>query len=387
MKKSLTWFPTGYHKKTNNHEEGWTFLPNGEILTIDCYIGNKYPAVPTNSEVYNPCNESWSSAGSTITVLNSVSDDSGSFDFPDREIGPAPLRSNGEVLAMGALGNSAIYDTCKKSWRVGPTLPVDPTNGQLGCFDSPSAVLPNDNVLLAVCPTNSQFGYGPPLFFFEYNGEQFVPQPVFPNGASEGAFGVFLLVLPTGQILSTDQSGDVEIYTPGNTSFKKKYRPEISECPKSINPGSTYKISGVKFNGMNTGANYGDDYQGSTNYPLVRITNNATNHVFYAITHNHSSMAVASTACVYTYFDVPIGIESGCYTLEVVANGIPSEPFNIQVSGSNPCVQNTVQAQIVKPANVLNKPTIEVKKIIMSMIEQCRSKGKSETISNMLAKK
>jgi hypothetical protein len=36
-------------------------------------------------------------------------------------------------------------------------------------------------------------------------------------------------------------------------------------------------------------AAYGDDPQAAANYPLVRITNNRTGHVFYSRTHDHTS--------------------------------------------------------------------------------------------------
>jgi hypothetical protein len=70
---------------------------------------------------------------------------------------------------------------------------------------------------------------------------------------------------------------------------------------------------------------YGDDYQSATNYPLVRITNNSTGHVFYCRTHGHSTMGVATgSKIVSTLFDVPATIELGASTIQVVANGIPS---------------------------------------------------------------
>ena len=73
-----------------------------------------------------------------------------------------------------------------------------------------------------------------------------------------------------------------------------------------MNAGSTYTISGTQFNGLTQGAAYGDDWQSATNYPLVRITNTATGHVFYARTHDHSSMGVATGSTpVHTHFDVP----------------------------------------------------------------------------------
>jgi hypothetical protein len=68
----------------------------------------------------------------------------------------------------------------------------------------------------------------------------------------------------------------------------------------------------------------------ATNYPLVRITNTATGNVVYCKTHNHSTMAVATGAeKVFTYFDIPATIGLGASTLEVVANGIPSNPVNV----------------------------------------------------------
>jgi hypothetical protein len=72
---------------------------------------------------------------------------------------------------------------------------------------------------------------------------------------------------------------------------------------------------------------YGDEGQSATNYPLVRITNLRTRHLFYGRTNDHSSMAVASDDVVSTHFDVPAKQESGLNKLEVVANGIVSEPL------------------------------------------------------------
>jgi hypothetical protein len=82
---------------------------------------------------------------------------------------------------------------------------------------------------------------------------------------------------------------------------------------------------------MSQAAAYGDDQQSATNYPLVRITNNATGHVFYSRTHDHSSMAVAFGGLVSTHFDVPATQELGPSTLVVVANGIPSDPVAVTV--------------------------------------------------------
>jgi hypothetical protein len=53
--------------------------------------------------------------------------------------------------------------------------------------------------------------------------------------------------------------------------------------------------------------------------------NQSTGHVFYARTHDHSTMAVATgSAVVSTNFDVPSGMETGASSLEIIANGITS---------------------------------------------------------------
>ena len=100
----------------------------------------------------------------------------------------------------------------------------------------------------------------------------------------------------------------------------------------TVTRGNTYTVFGRQFNGWSQADNFGDEFETATNYPLVRITNNSTNHVFYAKTHDHSTMAVATHGIpTYTYFDVPAGMETGASTLVVVANGIPSNPISITV--------------------------------------------------------
>lgn len=86
-------------------------------------------------------------------------------------------------------------------------------------------------------------------------------------------------------------------------------------------------------NGLSQAAAFGDEFETSTNYPLVRITNNSSKHVFYARTHDHTSMGVATGNLIVTSnFDVHTGIETGLSTLVVVANGIASGPVNVTVN-------------------------------------------------------
>jgi hypothetical protein len=141
-----------------------------------------------------------------------------------------------------------------------------------------------------------------------------------------------MLVLPTGEILWTDIGNHAYVYTSAG-SPNPGWAPRISGAPAVTNVmrGKTYRLSGFNLNGLSQGAAYGDDAQAATNYPLVRITNRATGHVFYARTHDHSTMAVAYAGLASTQYDVPAGTETGMADLVVVANGIPSEPIAVNV--------------------------------------------------------
>jgi hypothetical protein len=316
--KTMQWIqgdPPG--KADFNAEEGWTLMPDGTILTAD--VKNA-----PNSERFFPTLKKWETAGSTIVDLHSPSPfgclqygPNGQFCYyPPGEIGPAILRPDGTVFATGSYstagpGHTAIYTPGAQlnnpgTWTEGPDFPNDDNAG-----DSFAVLLPNGDVLVEGLNTG---------ILYTWNGT------TFTGGLN--AEGSSLMVLPTGQILV----GGAEIYTPTGT-YSPAWAPTITNFPASVTPGSTYKISGTQFNGLSQANAFGDEYQTATNYPLVRITNNSTGHVFYAPTHNHSSMGVATgSAIVSTNFDVPAGIETGPSSLVVVANGIPSVPVNITIN-------------------------------------------------------
>jgi hypothetical protein len=122
------------------------------------------------------------------------------------------------------------------------------------------------------------------------------------------------------------------LYTsPG--SHDPAWEPVITQIQdKNLQAGSTYRVWGHQFNGLSQAEAFGDEFQAAQNYPLVRITNKQTHHVFYARTHDHSTMGVATgQKLVWTDFDVPKQIEAGASSLEVVANGIASQPVDVSV--------------------------------------------------------
>jgi hypothetical protein len=306
--QTLTWTPTGSGKADPNSEEGWTLLPTGNVLTVDV-LNN----TPEQSELYVPGTGAWHSAGNTKVEL--VSSD---------EYGAQVLRPDGTVFVEGATGFTALYNVAAGSWKAGPNFPI--VGQQLDVADGPAALLPDGNILCVASPGVYNNG----AYFFEFNGKKLIAEPGVPNSPKDPSYVFRMLELPTGQILQTDSSNDVEVYTHGGKP-NRAWAPTISTVAKSLNRGTTYQLSGVHLNGFSQGAAYGDDAQAATNYPLVRITNGATGHVFYARTHDFSSMAVASPATVSTSFDVPTGMETGKSSLVVVTNGIPSDAVDVTV--------------------------------------------------------
>jgi hypothetical protein len=328
---TLTWTPTGTGKFDINDEEGWTLLPNGNVLTVDAYVpvNIAYDPTGTNSEIYDSATGTWSSAGSTQVQLWDSAAACGGENFATFEVGPGVLRPDGTVFYAGAdtcrlpghpttyaSGNTAVYNSSTGAWTAGPSFPIG-----VDIADGPAALETDGKVLMMA---SSGFG-NKPSFFFEWDGNSLTQVPATPNAHKDGSYYGNMLALPSGQILLTDFSNDIELYTPSGLP-QPEWAPVITSSPRSVKRGSSYTISGIRFNGMSQAAAYGDDVQGATNYPLVRITNLATRHVFYSRTHDHSSMAVASKASVTTNFDVPFGQEPGASQIEVVANGIASAP-------------------------------------------------------------
>ncbi|MGH6727934.1 MAG: hypothetical protein ACREB8_15535, partial [Pseudolabrys sp.] len=322
---NLTWSTAGAPSGYQN-EQGYTLLPDGSVLTISVWS-------PPHTQKYNPATNTWSSAADTpVSLIDPTA--CGNY-----ETGPSVLRPDGTVVAFGGntgcssastkVDPTAIYNSANNTWIQGPNVPtISGKNYDLA--DAPAALLPNGNILFAASP-----GYGSsPTHFFEFTSSNVINQVSDPSSASgNGAYVYNFLVLPTGQILMTDFSNRAQIYTPTG-SPNASWAPVITTVPTTLAPGQTYQVSGLQLNGLSQGAAYGDDAQAETNYPLVRIINNASGHVFYARTSNHSTMSVAPNTAGSTSFLLPAGIESGLSSLVVVANGIPSQAVPVNISSS-----------------------------------------------------
>jgi hypothetical protein len=338
---NMSWTPTGSGKFDRNDEEGWSLLPNGKVLTVDAYTGTG--TCGTNSEVYDPSTGSWASAGSTIVQLP---DCSGVKSF---EVGPQVLRPDGTLVAFGATttgtAHTAIFNSSLGTWSQGSDiLSVCGAQSTTPCTlaDAPAALLPNGNILFAAAPSNwpasNSFLSGTHFFELNYSDNTIAQVTDAANAASLASYNFNFLLLPTGEVLVVQFGSVVQIYTPSNQNYQASWQPVVQSVPTTLRAGGTYAASGTQFSALSFGASYGDDYQSSTNFPLVRIVNNATQHVFYARTFNHSTRSVAPNMAGSTNFKVPANIELGASTLYVVANGIPSAGTPVTITAGPGCV-------------------------------------------------
>lgn len=316
-----------------NSEEGWTLLPDGTILAVQC------TNIP-NAQKYIIATNTWVPAGNTGATLPARP-----VNVPPviYEMGPQILLTDGRVFAIGSSGHTALYTppatlpTDPGSWAPGPDFPVGSGGKLMGAVDAPACLLPSGNVLCVVGSINAA-SWSDPTSFFEFDPVTSALNPV-PGPAIAGispTYNARLLLLPTGQVLytSTDDSGaqfDIQIYTPGGGP-KNAWRPEITHVPRHLHAGRTYRLHGRQLNGLSQACAYGDDQQMATNYPLVRLWGDPAVGAVYCRTFNHSTMGVATGAAIHhTHFEVPGHVPPGKYRLAVIANGIASKPVAVHV--------------------------------------------------------
>jgi hypothetical protein len=318
-------------------EDSWVLMPDSTVVGPSCQADD-----PPTTWIYSVGPPDNWTQGNDLT--NSV------VETDDNEIGPGLLLYDGTAFFFGANEHTAIYAPLPVPvWSNGPDLPDQIVNGQpmkIGIQDGPAALLVNGNVLFGAGvrvtdPTGQP--WSSPSWFFEYDGSTFNRTTDPPNYVTY-TYATRLLLLPNGDVLFCKQDdSSFYAYHSDAATPQDSYRPVIQVCPASFQSGNTIQISGTQFNGLSQAVGYGDDSTTATNYPLVRIINNQTNHVRYCRTHDHTtvdangntvpSMGVATGAAVVTTnVDIPGDIDLGDAMLFVVANGIPSQPFAVTVT-------------------------------------------------------
>jgi hypothetical protein len=325
-------FTAGPSKGDRCAEESFTLLPDGTVLAVDC------TDIP-RAEKYVPGSNTWVSAGSTPSTLPQAC----AGIVP--EIGPTVVLPNGHAFVIGATGTTATYippavPAQLGTWQAGPTI-VDASHHTLHPIDAPAVLLPNGRVLLAASPA-PPCSFPGPTMFFEYdpasNGLSEVTAP--SNDAGPCFTGRFLL-LPNGQVLFTNQSSTVTIYSPDGAP-DPAWKPAISHAPSFMAAGHHYRLSGRQFNGLSQACCYGDDATMATNYPIARLEHGTT--VIYCRTAHHSTMGVATgSQIVSTVLSIPSSVAPGVYDLVVIANGIPSDKVPVTIAAALPALAVDIQ--------------------------------------------
>lgn len=356
------WTAAANKNNATTNEETWTLLWDETILTADC---NGHP----QTEKYIIAADKWILTGNTPQDL---------VEAASIEIGPALLLPDGRVFAIGATGHTALYTppaiaSQVGSWAAGPTFPVV-SGKQLGAKDAPGVLLPNGNVLCAVGPVDGVGGdFLSPTYFYEYdpaaNTLNAVATP--PTSGGPPFVGRFLL-LPTGQALFVNGSSNVQVYTPSG-SPDPVWKPTITSVPGFLQQSHTYTLNGRQINGLSQANSYGDDAQMATNYPLVRLQNTASGHVFYCRTFNHSTMGVNTGTVIHsTQFTVPAGVPNGAATVTVVANGIASDPVHVTVGVIKLKEIKELKLEIKEIKEVKEKEIKEIKELEKLPVENLK---------------
>ncbi len=307
-------------------EDSWVLMPDNTIAGPSCLNA------PLNW-VYDIANDQWKPGNQ---LQNSV------VNFA-HETGPGILRYDGTAFFFGAIQHTANYSpTATPHWFNGPDMP-NQDGVVIGIEDGPAALLVNGNILFAAGSGEDDGLASSPCWFFEYDGTTFNRTNDPPNYVAV-TFVSRLLLLPNGDVMFCRQDdSSFYAYHSDAATPQDSFRPVIQSCPSTFMPGSTIQISGLQFNGLSQAVAYGDDSQTATNYPLVRIVNKQSNRVKYCRTFNHTtvdgsgnavpSMGVATgTTVITTNVVIPQDIDAGPSSLFVVANGIPSQPFDAMVS-------------------------------------------------------
>jgi Abnormal spindle-like microcephaly-assoc'd, ASPM-SPD-2-Hydin/Kelch motif len=347
-------------KFDGSDEESWLLLPDGTVLTVTI-------TSPPFAEKYVPETDTWMPASAPpqpLALLN----------LPDTtvhppvsinigEIGPALLLPDGRAFFVGATGHTALYTpppagspSLPGAWAAAHDLPGDTSganfnapNGNLQtAIDAPAVLLPGGKVLLVGGNTvrevdggNTEFWSNPStVFLYDPAANTLTKLPSQPPSNGVDCWQARFLLLPTGQVLmTTQQSQKICILTDAGIigAPLNAWKPTIKNFTPVMTLGHHYKISGTQLNGLSQANAYGDDAQMATNFPIAQFTSGA--NVFYFRTFDFSTLAVATgPALESTLVEIPSTATPGAYSLQVIANGIASDPVKVELVPVAPAI-------------------------------------------------
>lgn len=299
-----------------------------------------------HTAIYSPSINNWAAGPDITGFLNGIASPFGADDAPGAllpnghvvfaaDAGPSRFTSSGDITSgSNIITNIPSTAILQVGWSVSGSGIA--SGSRISSVDSPTQVRLSLNATATVVGDSITWGgvFSAPTQLFDFNPNTNTISPVSPaipdtNLGGQPAYPTRMLVLPTGQVLFSDSSARLWVYTADGLA-NPALRPVINGV--TYNGGGTFTLSGKQLNGQSAGASYGDDDQMNSNYPIIRMVDH-TGNVFYARTTNWSSVGVDGPTTPETVnFTLNPAITPGNYSLIVSGAGISSFPVFIEIT-------------------------------------------------------
>jgi len=297
-----------------------------------------------HNALYNPIWNTWTAGPDTIGTLNGIASPFGADDAPGAilpnghvifaaDAGASQFTSSGNITACSpvitGIPSTAILQIF---WSVnGPGIP---SGAYIASVDSASQVTISSPSTATISGDAISWGgtFSLPTELFEFDPlmntiHQITSALPDANLPFEGSYPTRMLILPTGQLLFSDSSSQLWVYT-SEDAPNPFLRPFITNV--NYLGGGKFRLCGLQLDGQSAGAAYGDDDQMDSNYPIIRMVDSHGN-VLYARTSNWSKIAVGEDGIETVDFTPNPEATPGNYSLIVSGAGISSFPFPIEI--------------------------------------------------------
>ena len=321
-------------------------LQDGRILEI---------GANQNTALYTPSTNTWAAGPSTIGTLNGQPANFGADDAPGAilpnghvlyaaDAGPAVPDGvvTGNITELSPvitnLPNTALFQVGYGVADADGSETLIPEFATIASIDSPTQITMDRNANVTKAGASLKIGgtFSSPTQLFDFNpagaGTVTPLAAAYPGDLTQiGAYLTRMLVLPTGQVMfGVSSTTQLYIYTPDGTA-SPALRPVINNI--TYNGGGNFTLTGRQLDGQSAGADYGDDVQMDSNYPILRMVNSAGN-VFYCRSTNWSAAGTvgSSTVTQTVNFTLNSSMPPGTYSAIVSGAGISSFPVSVSIT-------------------------------------------------------
>jgi hypothetical protein len=313
-------------------------LQDGRVLAI---------GATQHTALYNPATNTWAAGPDMSGTLNGISSPFGADDAPAAilpnghvilaaDAGPSGFTSSGNITSgskvITGIPSTAILQVF---WSVNDGAGVIPFGAYIVSVDSPTQVTISSPATATTSGDAISWGgvFSNPTELFDFDPQtdsltQITSALPDSNLPFQGSYPSRMLILPTGQLLFSDASSQLWVYTSSGAP-DPSLRPLITDV--RYQGDGRFRLTGFQLNGQSAGAAYGDDDQMDSNYPIIRMVN-SSGHVFYARTSDWSKIAVGNAGRETVEFTLNPGVTPGDYALIVSGAGISSLPSFIHIT-------------------------------------------------------